>query len=55
VLNVSSGLFREHAFDGIVLKDLIEQFASMDDLGATSNEDQLMSELAGRTASHGWG
>jgi TetR/AcrR family transcriptional regulator, transcriptional repressor for nem operon len=54
VINVASRLFREHGFDGIGLKDLMEaagltqgafykQFASKDDLAAKASERALES------------
>ena len=54
VINVASQLFREHGFDGIGLKDLMEaagltqgafykQFASKDDLAAQASERALES------------
>ena len=57
VINVASRLFREHGFDGIGLKDLMEgagltqgafykQFASKDDLAAQASERALESAFA---------
>src|ERR1700757_4250335 len=54
VINVASQLFREHGFDGIGLKDLMEaagltqgafykQFASKDDLAAQASKRALES------------
>src|SRR4051794_30902850 len=54
VINVASGLFREHGFDGIGLKDLMKaagltqgafykQFASKDDLAAQASKRALES------------
>src|SRR5258708_30972677 len=59
VINVASRLFREHGFDGIGLKDLMEgagltqggfykQFTSKDDLAAQASRRALES------ASHRW-
>src|SRR5246127_1331338 len=56
VINVASQLFREHGFDGIGLKDLMEaagltqgafykQFASKDDLAAQASERAFESAI----------
>src|SRR5829696_10113780 len=56
VINVASRLFREHGFDGIGLKDLMEgagltqgafykQFASKDDLAAQASKRALESTM----------